>query len=112
MAEDINENDELSIDQNVDEKILKEDSVDEIDFDVKAGSTLDVSIYLKDCTQMNSGTLITGPLSSGQYAYGDFADQKTFPIDLCRNTNWFYFLNTIDVLTEEQEAYLNASIVD
>lgn len=80
----------------------KEITSDEIDFDVKAGSTLDVSIYLKDCTQMNSGTLITGPLSSGQYAYGDFADQKTFPIDLCRNTNWFYFLNTIDVLTEEK----------
>jgi len=75
---------------------------DEISFDVKAGSTVNVSIYLKDCTQMNSGTLITGPLSSGQYAYGDFADSQTFPVDLCRNTNWFYFLNTIDVLTEEK----------
>ena len=80
----------------------KEVTSDEIKFDVKAGSTLSVSIYLENYTNMNSGVLITGPLSKGFYSYGDFANSAELPIDVTRNTNWFYFLNTIDVLTEEQ----------
>lgn len=75
---------------------------DEIVFAVSAGDAVDVSIYLAECTQMNAGTLITGPLSKGNYSYGDFAAERTLPVDLTRNTNWFYFLNTIDVLTEEK----------
>lgn len=80
----------------------EESTSDEIDFEVTAGETVDVSMYLEDCTQMNAGTLITGPLSKGKFAYGDFADQANLPLDLSRSTNWFYFLNTIDVLTEEK----------
>ncbi|MBR4571941.1 MAG: lipase [Prevotella sp.] len=75
---------------------------EEIEMDVEAGSTLEVSIYLEGYTQMNAGTLITGPLSKGQYAYGDFAEAEELPLDLSRKTNWFYFLNTIDILTEEK----------
>lgn len=75
---------------------------DPIDFPIEAGQTIEVSLYLGDFTQMNAGTLVTGPLSKGQYAYGDFADKKDFPDDFCRNTNWYYFLNTVDVLTEEK----------
>ena len=75
---------------------------DDIDINITAGDTVDVSIYLSDYTQMNAGTLITGPLSKGQYSYGDFSTTKTLPLDLTRNTNWFYFLNTIDILTEEK----------
>ena len=77
----------------------KEVESDAVSIDVKAEDIVDVSIYLAECTQMNAGTLITGPLSKGKYAYGDFAEQRDLPIDLTRNTNWFYFLNTIDVLT-------------
>lgn len=73
---------------------------DEIPFDVTAGDTIEVSLYLGDFTQMNAGTLVTGPLSKGQYSYGDFAEARQLPADLTRNTNWFYFLNTIDVFTE------------
>lgn len=80
----------------------KEIVSDEIHFDVKKGQIIDVSMYFQDCTQMNAGTLITGPLSGGQYAYGDFAAFENFPKDLCRNTNWYYFLNTIDIFTEEK----------
>ena len=79
---------------------------DAIDFSVERGETLQVSIYLAECTQMNSGTLITGPLSKGFYAYGDFADSAELDDDLTRNTNWYYFLNTIDVFTEEQNKAL------
>ena len=75
---------------------------DDAALDIKAGDTVDVSIYLGDYTQMNAGTLITGPLSKGKYSYGDFADADELPLDLTRNTNWFYFLNTIDILTEEK----------
>jgi len=75
---------------------------DELAICIETGQTLDVSIYLGECTQMNAGTLITGPLSKGRYAYGDFAAAQELPVDLSRNTNWFYFLNTIDIRTEEQ----------
>lgn len=75
---------------------------DELDIDICSGETIDVSIYLGTYTQMNAGTLITGPLSKGRFAYGDFAEAKELPLDLTRNTNWFYFLNTIDIFTEEK----------
>ena len=69
---------------------------------VEPGDRLEVSIYLPTYTQMNAGTLITGPLSKGKYSYGNFATQRTLPPDLTRSTNWFFFLNTIDVLTEPE----------
>jgi len=75
---------------------------DAIAFDVTAGETVEVSMYFADFTQMNAGTLITGPLSSGKYSYGNFAASRDLPAEQTRNTNWFYFLNTIDVFTEEQ----------
>lgn len=75
---------------------------DEIPFDVSAGETVDVSLYFAGYTQMNAGTLITGPLSSGKYSYGNFATVKELPAELTRNTNWFYFLNTVDVFTEQK----------
>lgn len=79
---------------------------DEISFDVVAGDQIYVSMYFAGYTQMNAGTLITGPLSKGKYSYGDFADCKELPLDLTRNTSWFYFLNTIDILTEEKNRAL------
>lgn len=79
----------------------KEVESDEVALLVDAGEMVDVSMYFADCTQMNAGTLITGPLSKGKYSYGDYASERDLPLDLTRNTNWFYFLNTIDVLTEE-----------
>lgn len=75
---------------------------DAIAFDITAGETIEVSMYFADFTQMNAGTLITGPLSNGKYSYGNFAKDRGLPADLTRNTNWFYFLNTVDVFTEEQ----------
>lgn len=80
----------------------KETESDAIPYAIIAGEVVNVSIYLGNYTQMNAGTLITGPLSKGKYAYGDFATTEELPMDLTRNTNWFYFLNTIDILTEEK----------
>lgn len=73
-----------------------------VQMQICAGDTLEVSIYLADYTQMNAGTLITGPLSKGKYAYGNYALCAELPLDRTRNTSWFYFLNTIDILTEEK----------
>lgn len=75
---------------------------DEISISVNAGDTLEVDIYLGGYTQMNAGVLITGPLSKGLYSYGDFAGKNVLDSDKTRNTNWFYFLDTIDIHTEEQ----------
>ena len=72
---------------------------DAIQYTVNRGDTIEVSFYLADYTQMNSGTLVTGPLSKGFYAYGDYAEADELPLALSRHTNWFYFLNTIDILT-------------
>ena len=85
----------------------KEVTSDEIAYEVKAGTDVNVSIYLGEITQMNAGVLITGPLSRGQYAYGDHALEEELPADDTRNTNWFYFLNTVDVLTSaENHAFI------
>ena len=75
---------------------------DAISYAVHRGDTIEVSFYMKDFTQMNSGTLITGPLSKGFYAYGDYAEADELPLELSRSTNWFYFLNTIDILTSAE----------
>lgn len=73
---------------------------DEIGFTVHRGDYAAVSLYFDDYVQLNAGTLVTGPLSHGYFAYGDHADSEDLPDDLCRNTNWYYFLNTVDVLTD------------
>lgn len=80
----------------------KEVTTDELEYDVTRGEMLSVNIYLPTYTQMNSGVLITGPLSEGYYSYGEHSRDNELPMDLTRKTNWFYFLNTIDVFTEEK----------
>ncbi len=73
---------------------------DEVLYDVTAGETVSVSFYLEDFTDMNSGVHIDGPLSKGYYAYGRFANAAELPPELSRDTQWFWFLNTVDVRTE------------
>ena len=73
---------------------------DEIFFDVKRGNDISVSFYLGEFTLMRSAVLITGPLSKGFYAVGDYARSGVLPLDLTRNTNWFYFLSNIEIYTE------------
>lgn len=80
----------------------KEILTDEIDYAVTTMEVLAVSMYFESYTQLNAGTLVTGPLSKGYYSYGNFMNCENLPIDLTRNTNWYYFLNTIDIRTEEK----------
>lgn len=81
----------------------KEKESDEIPFNVKAYEVAVVSFYLEGFTQMNAGTLVTGPMSIGQYSYGEFTDAEKLPAELTRHTQWFYFINTIDIHTDEKK---------
>jgi lysophospholipase L1-like esterase len=73
---------------------------DEIDFEVKRGSDIAISLYFEDFTLMRSAVLITGPLSKGFYSVGDYADSSVLPLDYTRNTNWFYFLSNVEIHTD------------
>lgn len=73
---------------------------DEIRFPVRRGNDISVSFYLGGFTQMRSAVLITGPLSKGFYTVGDYAQSAKLPLDLTRNTNWFYFLSNVEIETD------------
>ncbi|MGN0593202.1 MAG: GDSL-type esterase/lipase family protein [Ruminococcus sp.] len=74
---------------------------DSISFSVHKGEEIAVSLYFADFTEMRSAVLITGPLSKGFFAVGNYTEQDTLPAELSNKTNWFYFLSDIDVLTDE-----------
>lgn len=75
---------------------------DEIPFSVNADEYISVSFYLGDFTETRSAVLVTGPLSKGYYALGNNTHADTLPVDKMKSTNWFYFLNNIEVLTESE----------
>jgi len=67
---------------------------------VKADEKFEVSFYLQDFTQMRSMVFTRGPLSIGSYAIGDQTMTETFPIEISRNTHYFYFLSNVSVHTD------------
>lgn len=73
---------------------------DEIIIDITAQDTFFVSFYLGDYTSMRSSVFVSGPLSGGQYAIGDQTETETFPIDICRKTNIYYFLSNVALHTQ------------
>ena len=80
---------------------------DAVAMDFKRGERITISLYFDDFTELRSAVNVTGPLSPGYFAVGDFADSEKLPIELSNSTSWFYFLSGIDVLTNEN----NRSIV-
>ncbi|MDE6983406.1 MAG: lipase, partial [Lachnospiraceae bacterium] len=72
---------------------------DAVSFPVRRGNDICVSFYLGEFVQMRSAVLITGPLSKGYYTVGDYAQSSQLPLDLTRNTNWFYFLSNVEIET-------------
>lgn len=72
---------------------------DAVSFPVRRGNDICVSFYLGEYVQMRSAVLITGPLSKGYYTVGDYAQSSQLPLDLTRNTNWFYFLSNVEIET-------------
>ncbi len=70
---------------------------DAVDFPVKAGETIAVSLYFADFTELRSAVHITGPLSGGYFAVGDHVKSEQLPLDDSKKTNWVYFLSDIEV---------------
>lgn len=76
---------------------------DPLEFPVKRGERIAVSLYFEEFTELRSAVTITGPLSEGYFAAGDFADAQEIPQDLSKKTSCFYFLSSIDVLTTAEK---------
>ncbi len=74
---------------------------DPVNMNVKTNDDIAISIYLGEFTEMRSAVLITGPLSKGHFAIGDFANAEKLPENASNKTNWFYFLSDIEVLSDE-----------
>ena len=79
---------------------------DPVLFPAKAGDRIAVSLYLGSFTQLNAAVLVKGPLSTGFYTYGNYADKAVLPSELTWKTNWFYYLNTVDIFTEQENRAL------
>lgn len=75
---------------------------DAIDFLVQAKEAISISIYLQDYTQMREGVITSGPMSEGYFFYGDYAKEAVPPERFQRRTQCFYFLDTVDIWTEEK----------
>ena len=79
---------------------------DEVNLDVKALDYVSVSIYLGEFTETRSAVLVTGPYSYGYYALGNNTKSAVLPAEKMKSTNWFYFLNNIEVKTEDSNKAL------
>ena len=78
---------------------------DEIAFPLTRGEDYFVSFYLADMTPLHCGTNDTGPLCRFQYAEGDHAQEYILPEFHTTTTDTAFFLDTIDVLTEDESAH-------
>ena len=75
---------------------------DAIPFPVTAKSTLCVSLYFSDYTQMQSAVYISGPLSKGYFSLGDQTNAPALALSTSKTTSWFYFLSNISILTAQE----------
>ncbi len=75
---------------------------DEISFHVETGKPFAVSVYLGDYTDMSSAVAPSGPLVHNCYTKGDYCDSSELPLDKALGCNYYYFLYTVDVLTEDR----------
>ena len=73
---------------------------DELPCYIPARSTLQVSFYLADYTQMRSAVFTCGPLSEGMYAVGDQTSCRNIDINISRKIHMFYFLSNVSVHTD------------
>ncbi len=73
---------------------------DALTCNVPAQSTIQISFYLADYTQMRSAVFTCGPLSEGMYAVGDQTMCKDIDINISRKIHMFYFLSNVSVYTD------------
>ena len=78
---------------------------DEIDFSLVRGEDYFVSMYFADLTHLYCGTNDTGPLCRFTYAEGDHAKDTVMPEFHTATMETAFFLDTIDVLTDDADAH-------
>ena len=67
----------------------------------KRGQRITISMYFADFTELRSAVNATGPLSGGYFSVGDYAAAESLPRDYTNNTNWYYFLSSIEARTDD-----------
>ena len=75
---------------------------DVLDIKLEADATIWVSFYLGDFTLMRAGVVTSGPLSSGMYSNGDQTESMKLEAATSRETQTFYFLTNISMLTQKE----------
>lgn len=75
---------------------------DALDIDVNADDELQVSFYFGEFTEMRSSVALLGPLSKGVYTNGDQTENANLSSATTKETNQFYFLTNVSVLTEKE----------
>ena len=75
---------------------------DPVDFEIKRGGDITVSLYFEDFTEMRSGVVITGPYSGGYFAIGNQTTAESLEINTSKRTSTYYFLSDVEILTQEE----------
>lgn len=75
---------------------------DALDIKVEAEDTLEVSFYFGEFAQMRASVVVTGPLSQGFYSDGDQTETLQLNAATTRETQQFYFLTNVSLLTEKE----------
>ncbi len=74
---------------------------DPVEFEVKRGGDIAISLYFEDFTEMRSGVVITGPYSGGYFAIGNQTTASELELNTSKRTSTYYFLSDVEVLTRE-----------
>ena len=77
---------------------------DPVAMSVRRGSLLSVGFYFENFVELRSGVVFKGPLSRGNYAFGNHVLSEHLPIERTRNTDVCYFLSDVSVLTDGKNA--------
>jgi lysophospholipase L1-like esterase len=77
---------------------------DEIDFPVKKGERILVSIYLKGLTELTTGTVAVGKYSYGYASEGNSLYAESLPLYVTRDSSKNFLLIGVDVLTENENS--------
>ncbi len=74
---------------------------DPVEFEIKHGGDIAISLYFEDFTEMRSGVVITGPYSGGYFAIGNQTTASELELNTSKRTSTYYFLSDVEVLTRE-----------
>ncbi len=79
---------------------------DPLDYCVKKGDILNVSLYIKDITKMATATPLTGKYSYGFICAGDHTVSEDFPLVREHVSSRHYFITGVDVLSENAKGFI------